>query len=835
MLMQVTSNRPTILVVDDQPSNIQLLREAVLDMGEVYFATNGVDALAICRERNPDILLLDIEMPGMNGYEVCKAIKDDPQLCDIAIIFVTSHERELHELAAINQGGVDFLQKPIHLPLARARIKTHLALQIKTRELAQARRDLSDVMRNTPSLITHWDSELRINFCNDIDSKWFGLAPSEILGKSLAELLGETRAAVIRQRLPSLASGNQSLDMCFSPPSQSVIQAQVTLVYRSAEDGSPSYLLQATDITARHLAEAALADEKERMHITLHSIGDAVISTDTHGLVTLVNPIAEDLTGWSQQRALGRPIEDIMPLREGNIGYVLRNPTRIALEEDRRVGMALNCILQRSDGRDFTVEDSAAPIRNRAGETTGAVIVFHDVSEAQALAIKMTHLAQHDALTNLPNRMLLQDRTEQALRKSKHNQKRIALLLLDLDNFKSINDTQGHHIGDRLLTMLAERLQGYIAPGDTLSRQGGDEFIILLTEVSHIQHINLFANKILQTIATPFFIDETRFDISASLGIGIYPDDSSDMEELFRHADSAMYSAKQYGRNRFKYYSAGTGEKITGKHLLERQLRVALEEQSFELHYQPKIDALSHTIIGVEALVRWRNPEGVLIPPDDFIPLTEETGLIIPLGLWVMRQAMLDTVQWHNAGFELSVAINISSVQLNDDQFIPSVFKLLEETQINPAQVELEITESLLAENIEFTRAQLEQLRRRGLQIAIDDFGTGYSSLTYLKHLPIDVLKIDRCFVRDIFCDPSDAAIVTAIIHMAKGLNLRLVAEGIETGAQAEALLQQGCHILQGYLFSRPLARTQLTQLLHQGLPKTITALATRKDITPTL
>lgn len=819
MLVEPSVHSASIMIVDDTPSNIQLLREAVRDMGDVYFATNGPAALALARLRNPDVILLDIEMPGMNGYAVCEAIKADPLICNAAIIFVTSHDKNLHELQALDLGGVDFIQKPLNIPVARARVKTHLALQIRTRELIQARRDLTDVMENLPAFIAHWDAELANCFCNDIEGQWFGLTAEAMREQQLATVLGAANFALMQSHINIvLGRQNSSFDMTFVRPGLPPIYGQVSLVYRHSEDAGDGFLMLITDITARKLAEMALFNEMERLRVTLNSIGDAVISTDENGIVDFVNPIAETLTGWYSSEAIGQPIENIMPLREGTLDYVLQNPIRLALKEQRTVGMAMNCVLRRRDGRDFEVEDSAAPIRDQNGKITGAIIVFHDVSEARAMAVKMTHLANHDALTNLPNRMLLQDRTEQALQKAQRSGERVAMLLLDIDHFKLINDSLGHSVGDDFLQQIAQRLKLVLRAGDTVSRQGGDEFIILLSDVENIEHVSLFASRLLKIISAPYENNGNRFDLSASIGISLYPDDSNDMESLYRHADAAMYAAKQEGRNRYHFFAKAIEENIRARHLLERHLRGAVEEGVFEVFYQPKIDARALSITGAEALVRWRHPDGHLIPPMDFIPLAEETGLIIPLGLLVLRKACMDAKIWHDAGFPIRIAINISPIQFNEATFVEAVQQVLEESNIDCSQVVLEITEGMLAKDSEKSRETMRQLKNLGLSIAIDDFGTGYSSLSYLKRFPIDVLKIDQSFVRDMLTDASDAAIVTAIIHMAKGLNLRLVAEGVETQPQAEALLAQGCHVMQGYLYSKPVPYEQMSEMLYKGI-----------------
>ncbi|NWB90447.1 two-component system response regulator [Pseudomonas agarici] len=547
------SPAPVVLIVDDQKTDALILSESVRDLAQVYVASSGEEALRVARQCRPDVVLLDIEMPGMNGFEVCKELKADPKLSEAAVIFVTSHAQADYELQALGYGGIDFIQKPLNLPVARA-------------------------------------------------------------------------------------------------------------------------------------------------HITL---------------------------------------------------------------------------------------------RNEA-----------------------KRLANHDALTGLPNRMLLQDRAEQALKMARRNHGRLAMLLLDLDNFKAINDSMGHSVGDQILKYVATRLSMILRGMDTLSRQGGDEFIILLSEVEGFEAVGDFAEQVLTTISNPFSLQGNRYDLSASIGIGVFPEDSDDLESLYRHADAAMYQAKQAGRNGYQFFSAAIENGMRARHLLERHMRAAIEEGVFEVFYQAKVDAREHRVVGMEALIRWHDGNGCLVPPADFIPLAEETGLIIPIGKYVLLQACKDTRKLHKLGYSICVSVNISAVQFREESFLAMVKDILLDSGLAPQWLELEITEGVLARDIDNARETLVALRALGVRVAIDDFGTGYSSLAYLKRFPIDVLKIDQSFVRDMLADKSDLAIVEAIIKLGQALGLELVAEGVETQRQADLLLERGCRIMQGYLYCRPLPFTRICGVL---------------------
>ena len=809
---------PVIMIVDDQVSNIRILREAVHDLGDIYFAVDGESALSLAQKCLPDVVLLDIEMPGMDGFAVCQALKADPRLADVAVIFVTAHTNSAEELRALEYGGVDFLSKPLNVPVARARIKTQLALRKETQQLALARRDLEDVIHHLPAFVAYWQTDLQCVFCNDLSGRWFGFPAQKMLGQSMRKVIGESNFLAINMYLKTVLDGKlTSFDITLQRADGDVLYGQATLVARVVDDVCLGFLMLLVDITDRKVAESALFEEKERIRVTLNSIGDAVIATNQQGEVTFVNPIAESLTGWLEHDALGKPIEVVMPLRDGSDEFDLQNPIRFALNENRSVGMALNCKLKRWDGVLLDVEDSAAPIRNQTGEVTGAIVVFHDISEARAMAVKMTHLAYHDALTDLPNRMLLQDRIVQAIQQAARSQERVAMLVLDLDNFKSINDTMGHATGDHLLQQVAQRLRGACRSVDTVSRQGGDEFIMLLPEVISFEMVGDIALKVLNLIAEPFWIDERRYDLSACIGVSLYPEDSNDAEALYRHSDSAMHQAKQLGRNRFQFFSSDIEHNMRSRHLLEQHMRQALEDEVFEVFYQAKVDARQQKIVGVEALTRWRKGD-FLVSPADFIPLAEETGLIVPMGKYVLQQACLDAVEWHQQGYPITVSVNISAVQFREPTFLGMVTDMLAMTKIRHDLLELEITESVLAQDIYTAQDTLQTLRQLGVRVAIDDFGTGYSSLSYLKRLPLDVLKIDQSFVNEMLTSKNDTAIVEAIVKLGSTLGLELVAEGVETQEQATALLSIGCHIIQGYLYCRPIPYSEMTTLIQQGI-----------------
>jgi diguanylate cyclase (GGDEF)-like protein/PAS domain S-box-containing protein len=570
-----------------------------------------------------------------------------------------------------------------------------------------------------------------------------------------------------------------------------------------------------TSMIERSANAEALYDEKERARVTLNSIGDAVMSTSAAGNVTFLNVVAERLTGWSQSDALGRPLEEVFRIIDGTTREVAENPMTKAIREDQVVALTPNCVLIRRDGVEAAIEDSVAPIHDRRGQVTGAVMVFRDVSAARAMTLKMSYLAQHDSLTDLPNRVLLNDRLAEAIALSQRHDRKLAVLFLDLDRFKHINDSLGHAVGDQLLKSVSRRLFTCVRSSDTVSRQGGDEFVILLWEVRNAADAAAIADKILLALRAPHHIGQHELHITGSIGIVTFPEDGADEQTLLKHADVAMYHAKEGGRDNYQYFKPDMNARATERQSLEGDLRHAIERQELLLHYQPKVDLQTGRVAGVEALVRWQHPRLGLIPPDQFIGIAEDCGFIVPMGRWVLRQACQQARAWQDAGrHPVGIAVNVSTVELRAVDFVAGVRTILEETGLDPGQLELELTETFLLQDEPTVSEVLRQLKEIGVMLALDDFGTGYSSLSYLKRFPIDTVKIDRSFVRDIATDAGDASIVGAVIGMGANMQMRVVAEGVETREQLEFLKERSCPQGQGYFFSRPMAAQECGSLL---------------------
>ena len=466
------------------------------------------------------------------------------------------------------------------------------------------------------------------------------------------------------------------------------------------------------------------------------------------------------------------------------------------------------------DGKERIFEIAASPLWNADGSLYGVLEVIRNITEDLSTEAQLRehrerlyHVVHHDTLTNLPNRMLLQDRLSRMMLKAKRNKTYVAVLFLDLDRFKKINETLGHDIGDKLLLEVARRLENCVRKSDTVARIGGDEFGVILDDLRDVKFVAVVARKFLQALSKPVIIQEYELYATCSIGISLYPDDGEDEDVLLRCADTALYRAKDAGKNNYQYYTADMNTRAFEFLLMESGLRKAVENDELVVFYQPLIEPENNTLVGMEALLRWQHPEKGMVSPGDFIPLAEETGLIEPIGEWVLEAACAQNKKWQDAGYPpVKVSVNMSARQFSKKNVAEMISGILEKTGLSPEYLGLEITESVIMQDVKSTIAKLKRLHDMGICLSIDDFGTGYSSLSYLKLFPIDYLKIDRSFVFNITSDSTDAAIATSIILLAHSMNLKVVAEGVETEEQLELLRQQGCDYIQGFLFSKPVA-----------------------------
>ena len=599
---------------------------------------------------------------------------------------------------------------------------------------------------------------------------------------------------------------------------------------QAVEQGAQDYMLKnqleqfrlkrvVRSMIALKSKEEAAIQQQERADVILSCTGDAVLISDAAGFVRHLNEPAESLTGWSCREALGRPLGEVFQTIDATSRQPAGDPLATAAVEKKHVPLCSNCVLVQRNGLEVAIEGSAAYTRDTMGNKTGAIFVFNDISAARAKSLELSHLAQHDFLTDLPNRVLLNDRITQAISFAARYSKQLAVMFVDLDGFKRINDSLGHTVGDKLLQSVASRLVACVRRSDTVSRLGGDEFVVLLYQVEHAEDAAFISKKILSSLAEPFSIEQKHLDISASIGVSTYPGDGQDAETLLHKADTAMYAAKKLGRNNCQFFRAAMQARILERQSLEGSLRHALSRNEFTLHYQPKIDLKTGEIAGVEALLRWRHPTRGLISPLQFVPIAEETGLIVPIGQWVLLQACRQSRAWMDAGLPpVRIAVNVSAAEFMAKDFLSGVRAALISTGVDPHNLELELTETVLMRDAESAVRILHALKAIGVQLAVDDFGIGYSSFSYLQRFPLDALKIDRTFINEISAAGEGATILSAMIDIGLSLKHRVIAEGVETVEQLKFLKKKGCSEGQGYLFCHPIIAEKFAEFLKCGV-----------------
>jgi diguanylate cyclase (GGDEF)-like protein/PAS domain S-box-containing protein len=573
----------------------------------------------------------------------------------------------------------------------------------------------------------------------------------------------------------------------------------------------------------RKLSEEAFLAETARLEVTLNLIDDAVLSINSSGRVIYLNRMAEAMTGWPRDEAAGRPLDDVFRMIDSaridsSRHEIVNDPSVPLIVGEHPPEPLSRQTLLRRDGTESAIEHSSAAVHNHLGTVTGAAIVFRDVGATRVTSLRMSHLASHDALTGLPNRLLLSDRLARALALVHRNKRRLAVLFLDIDHFKYINDSLGHLLGDALLRVVGEELTRCVRSSDTVSRQGGDEFVIVLSELERAEDAAVGAQKIIAALARPLKVADHELHITASVGISVYPEDGEDSEALLKSADMALYDAKDRGRDRYQFFTPDLNVRAVERQSIKVGLRSALDNGEFELLYQPKINLKTGAVVGAEALIRWRHPDRGLIEPAGFVPIAEDCGLIKPIGRWVVHEACRQAQAWQDAGLPpMPVSVNISAVEFRSDAFLKNIVEILTETGLHPRYLEVELTESSLMARVEATKPVLRALKTLGVQLAIDDFGTGWSSLSYLRSFPIDVLKVDKSFVQEITSGSPVAPIVSAVINLGKSLNHRVIAEGVETRDQVAFLQAEDCAEGQGYYFSRPLVAQQFARVLETG------------------
>jgi len=702
-------------------------------------------------------------------------------------------------------------------------VLTHLNITEQKRakdELRESERRFSDMLGNVDLISLMLDRVGRVTYCNDYLLQLTGWRRAEVIGRNWFELfipsgcdeLKDTFSALLAD-LPS-ASHHENEILTRSGGHRLIQWTNTTL--RSAAGEVMGTASIGDDITERNKdAEQHRAQMEDRYRALLEAAPDAMVVVNEGGEIVLLNVQAEKQFGYRRDELIGQKVTTIIPtgFAERLIADALRSAEEALAQQ---MGTGIELTGRRKDKSGFPIEILLSPLESAEG--TLVTTAIRDISERKKAEAQMIHWAQHDVLTGLPNRLLLNDRIDQAIVSAQRHGKQVAVLFLDLDGFKYINDSLGHSIGDRLLQSIAKRLEGCVRASDTVSRQGGDEFVVLLSEEERWGDAAIVAGRMLQSVAEAHPVDRHDLHVTASIGLSVYPDDGMDAETLIKNADTAMYHAKENGRQSYQFFKRDMNVRAVERQAIEEGLRRALERREFTLHYQPKVNLRTGAITGAEALIRWTHPTRGQVPPMQFIPIAEECGLIRSIGTWVLREACQQARVWVEAGLPVgTMAVNVSAMQLRQENFLQSVFAILADTDLDPRCLELELTESVLTKHVESTAATLQALREKGVRVALDDFGTGYSSLSYLKKFPIDALKVDQSFVRQIATVGEDAAIVTAVISMARSLKLLVIAEGVETQEELEFLQAHQCDEGQGYYFSRPVPPEQFATLLDIG------------------
>lgn len=567
----------------------------------------------------------------------------------------------------------------------------------------------------------------------------------------------------------------------------------------------------------RRQADLAKENDQQRRlaQMVFRSTAEGIAVTDANANIVEVNPAFEAITGYTRDEVIGHNPSVLQSGRQDREFYAGMWQALLATGQWR--GEVWN---RRKSGEIYPEWLTISAVKNGTGATSHYVGVFSDISSVKQAQEQIEFLAHHDALTRLPNRALLLERLQHGLTHARRHGQRLAVMLLDLDRFKNVNDSLGHTVGDELLQEIARRISAQIRADDTLARLGGDELGLLLEDERSITGIEAVARKLLGVLAAPVVIAEHALTVTASIGISVFPGDGEDAGTLLKNADGAMYEAKKKGRNGYAFFAPELAAGALERLVMESALRAAVARNELVLYYQPQVELASGRVVGVEALVRWCHPELGLVPPAQFVPLAEEIGVIGEIGLWVLDEACAQMARWQAQGLAVPrVAVNLSAQQLRNDALVDAVAAALRRHGLQAQQLELELTESMIMEQPELARRVLEGLRMLGVQVAVDDFGTGYSSLAYLKLLELDRLKIDQSFVRDIGTDPNDEAITRAVIALANSLGLETVAEGVEHDSQVDFLRAEGCDAAQGYHFGRPLPAEEVVAVLSSSGP----------------
>ncbi|TFW29368.1 EAL domain-containing response regulator [Duganella callida] len=707
-----------VLIVEDTPASLKLLSDLLTEAGYyVRQAPNGELALWTAQSRPPELILLDVRMPGIDGFEVCRRLKASPELSRVPVIFLSAQHDTDDKVRGFALGAVDFIAKPFQTEEILARTDAHVRLGRAQKALAAERALLE-----------------------------------ERVAERTAELAKEVEQRRANEEFLRLAS----------------------------------QVFEATQ--------------------------DAIVVADPHGHIVATNPAFTQISGYTAKEVLGRSVA-LLHAGEPDAASFAAMVQAVA----KSGHWSGEILARRKNGDIYPGLLSASVVRDEAGQLINHVAVFMDITERKAEQHLIDFLSNHDALTGLPNRLLARQRFDQTLATARREGRCVAVMCLDLDRFKSINDSYGHQIGDKALQVVSKYLTETVREGDTVTRQGGDEFQIIIADEPQLGVTIALAQKILAGLRKDLVIDGQQITVTSSIGIAVSLTDGDSFDELVRNADTALFRAKEIGRDNYAFFTERMDAEIRDKLAIQSQLRGAIARDEFEVHYQPQVCLKTGAMVGAEALLRWDNAVLGKVPPNRFIPLAEEYGLANSIGEWVLESACAQMKVWHDQGLGyVKVSVNLAAAQFANDATVPYVESTLRKFGLAPEYLGLEITEGTVMGDPNKAVASLRRLKDIGVSISLDDFGTGYSSLSYLKRFPIDVLKIDKSFVDDVTTNSADAAIALSVISLAHNLNMRVIAEGVETREQMQFLTERGCDEMQGYYFSRPLNADGFTALLRE-------------------
>ncbi len=840
-MTETIESRPRILIVDDVHENLHALMNILRDDYAIAAATSGEKALELAhRHPKPDLILLDIRMPGMDGYEVLSQLKSNPATANIPVIFVTALTEASDEARGIQMGVADYIAKPVNPDLLKLRVRAQLELKrVRNspfsfdfeRQVAMNHPPtllvVDDVPENIHELIGALRNDYRILVANSgpkaLEMLGNGSQPDLIL---LDVVMPEMNGYEVCRHIKAKQTGHDIPVIFISVVDQTAGKLE------GFEVGGADYITKPFDIDEvrarvrthlelsrlrRYLEELVaqrtllLEQSQEKYRILADYSPNWEYWLGPDGAYLYVSPACLEVSGHTPSEFFSNPrlMEEIVHPDDLEAWRAHSKTGPDAPPE------TLTFRIHAKDGQERWIEHIRRTVFDKTGRHMGTRGSHSDITDRRAAEQRVSYLTHRDPLTGLPNRLLFTDMMAQAIEHAERSPHPLALLHLDLDDFKTVNESLGHSQGDRLLVGVAERLRALLPEGGVLARVGGDEFNILLESDEGSTAVDLTAQHLIDSLATPFALDTGNVYVGACIGVALYPSDGRDVETLRSCADAAMHQGKAQGRNALRFFSPEMTQRARARLTLEAELRQALDRYELVPYYQPQVDLTSGRIVGLEALVRWPHAERGLISPGEFIPLAEESGLILRLGDQVLRAACRQIREWSDAGLApRQTAVNISAVQLNRGQLAESVQTAITEAGIDPTQLELEITESFLM--AEHTQAldTLAQLKRLGVQLSIDDFGTGYSSLTYLQRLEVHKLKVDQSFIRDMTSNAGNAAIVKAVIALGHSLGLEVIAEGVEEADQANYLRGLQCDVMQGYLISHPLPADQMTGFL---------------------